>query len=229
MQGKSLTMKPIAHIRTDFQSKFGVPRQAGLIDSLEGCIVFEPEYRVADALRGLEDFSHIWLIWDFSEAHRDGWSPTVRPPRLGGNQRMGVFATRSPFRPNPIGLSSVEISRIDLHTPDGPVIYIKGADLMDGTPIYDIKPYLPFTDAHPEARGGFTDETRQQRELSVVVPDSVAARFSADKLAALRAVLAHDPRPHYHDDPERVYGFEFAGRELHFRVDGDTLTLLEGL
>lgn len=222
-------MKVIAHIHTDFKSKFGVPRQAGLVDALEGKIVFEPLYRVADALRGLEGFSHLWLIWDFSEAHRDDWSPTVRPPRLGGNQRMGVFATRSPFRPNPIGLSSVEISRIDLHTPDGPIIYIKGADLMDGTPIYDIKPYLPFTDAHPEARGGFTDETRQQRELSVVVPDSVAARFSADKLAALRAVLAHDPRPHYHDDPERVYGFEFAGRELHFRVDGDTLTLLEGL
>lgn len=222
-------MKVIAHIHTDFKSKFGVPRQAGLVDALEGKIVFEPLYRVADALRGLEGFSHLWLIWDFSEAHRDDWSPTVRPPRLGGNQRMGVFATRSPFRPNPIGLSSVEISRIDFHTPDGPVIYIKGADLMDGTPIYDIKPYLPFTDAHPEARGGFTDETRQQRELSVIVPDSVAARFSADKLAALRAVLAHDPRPHYHDDPERVYGFEFAGRELHFRVDGDTLTLLEGL
>lgn len=222
-------MKVIAHIHTDFKSKFGVPRQAGLVDALEGKIVFEPLYRVADALRGLEGFSHLWLIWDFSEAHRDDWSPTVRPPRLGGNQRMGVFATRSPFRPNPIGLSSVEISRIDLHTPDGPVIYIKGADLMDGTPIYDIKPYLPFTDAHPEARGGFTDETRQQRELTVIVPDSVAARFSADKLAALRAVLAHDPRPHYHDDPERVYGFEFAGRELHFRVDGDTLTLLEGL
>lgn len=222
-------MNVIAHIHTDFTTKFGVPRQAGLIDELEGSIVFTPEYRVADALRGLEGFSHLWLIWDFSEAHRDGWSPTVRPPRLGGNQRMGVFATRSPFRPNPIGLSCVEISRIDLHTPDGPIIYIKGADLMDGTPIYDIKPYLPFTDAHPEARGGFADETRQQRELAVVVPDSVAARFSAEKLAALRAVLAHDPRPHYHDDPERVYGFEFAGCELHFRVDGDTLTLLEGV
>lgn len=220
-------MKPIAHIRTDFQSKFGVPRQAGLIDSLEGRIVFEPEYRVAEALRGLEDFSHIWLIWDFSEAHRDSWSPTVRPPRLGGNQRMGVFATRSPFRPNPIGLSSVEVSHIDLHTPDGPIIYIKGADLMDGTPIYDIKPYLAFTDAHPDARGGFTDQTRQQRELTVVIPDAVAARFSPQKLEALRAVLAHDPRPHYHDDPERIYGFEFAGRELHFRVDGFTLTVID--
>lgn len=220
-------MKIIAHVHTDFQSKFGVPRQAGLIDALEGKIVFEPSYRVADALRGLEGFSHLWLIWDFSEAHRDDWSPTVRPPRLGGNQRMGVFATRSPFRPNPIGLSSVEISRIDLHTPEGPVIYIKGADLMDGTPIFDIKPYLPFTDSHPDARGGFADATRQQRELTVVIPDSVAARFSAEKLAALRAVLAHDPRPHYHDDPERTYGMDFAGTNLHFRVDGNTLTLLE--
>lgn len=220
-------MKPIAHIRTDFQSKFGVPRQAGLIDALEGRIVFEPEYRVADALRGLENFSHIWLIWDFSEAHRSTWSPTVRPPRLGGNQRMGVFATRSPFRPNPIGLSSVEVSRIDLHTPDGPIIYIKGADLMDGTPIYDIKPYLAFTDSHPDARGGFTDQTRQQRELTVVIPDAVAARFTQQKLEALRAVLAHDPRPHYHDDPERVYGFDFAGEEIHFRVEGFTLTVID--
>lgn len=219
-------MKIIAHIHTDFQTKFGVPRQAGLIDELEGKIVFEPEYRVADALRGLEGFSHIWLIWDFSEAHRDEWSPTVRPPRLGGNQRMGVFATRSPFRPNPIGLSSLEISRIELNTSEGPVIYVKGADLMDGTPIYDIKPYLPFTDSHPEARGGFTDETRRQSELTVVIPDAVAARFSPERLAALRAVLAHDPRPHYHDDPERVYGFEFAGENLHFRVAEHTLTLL---
>lgn len=219
-------MKIIAHIHTDFQTKFGVPRQAGLIDELEGKIVFEPEYRVADALRGLEGFSHIWLIWDFSEAHRDEWSPTVRPPRLGGNQRMGVFATRSPFRPNPIGLSSLEISRIELNTSEGPVIYVKGADLMDGTPIYDIKPYLPFTDSHPEARGGFTDETRRQAELTVVIPDAVAARFSPERLAALRAVLAHDPRPHYHDDPERVYGFEFAGENLHFRVANHTLTVL---
>lgn len=220
-------MKIIAHIRTDFTTKFGVPRQAGLINALEGRIVFEPEYRVAEALRGLDGFSHIWLIWDFSEAHRDEWSPTVRPPRLGGNQRMGVFATRSPFRPNPIGLSSVEISRIDLHTPEGPVIYIKGADLMDGTPIYDIKPYLPFTDSHPDARGGFTDVTRQQTELNVVIPDSVASRFSDEKLTALRAVLAHDPRPHYHDDPERVYGFDFAGEEIHFRVDNDALTVID--
>lgn len=224
--GISPLMKIIARIHTDFRSKFGVPRQAGLIETLEGKIVFEPSYRVADSLRGLEGFSHLWLIWDFSEAHRDEWSPTVRPPRLGGNQRMGVFATRSPYRPNPIGLSSVEISRIDLHTPEGPIIYIKGADLMDGTPIYDIKPYLPFTDAHPEARGGYTDETRQQPPLDVVIPPAVGERFAPAKLEALRAVLAHDPRPHYHDDPQRVYGFEFAGVELHFTVDGQTLTLL---
>lgn len=220
-------MNIIAHIHTDFGTKFGVPRQAGLIDELEGRIVFTPPYRVADALRGLEGFSHLWLIWDFSEAHRAEWSPTVRPPRLGGNQRMGVFATRSPFRPNPIGLSSVAISRIDLHTPEGPVIYIKGADLMDGTPIFDIKPYLAFTDAHPEARGGYTDETRQQRELKVVIPDGVAARFSLERLEALRAVLAHDPRPHYHDDPQRTYGMEFAGTDLHFRVADGTLTIIE--
>lgn len=220
-------MNIIAHIHTDFGTKFGVPRQAGLIDELEGRIVFTPPYRVADALRGLEGFSHLWLIWDFSEAHRAEWSPTVRPPRLGGNQRMGVFATRSPFRPNPIGLSSVAISRIDLHTPEGPVIYIKGADLMDGTPIFDIKPYLAFTDAHPEARGGYTDVTRQQMELKVVIPDGVAARFSPERLEALRAVLAHDPRPHYHDAPQRTYGMEFAGTDLHFRVADGTLTVIE--
>lgn len=223
----------IAHIETDFKTKFGVPRQAGLIPELEARIVFEPAFRNPDALRGLEGFSHLWLIWEFSESSKVNpptplpWSPTVRPPRLGGNVRMGVFATRSPFRPNPIGLSSVQISRIEPGTPEGPVIYVKGADLMNGTPILDIKPYLPFTDSHPDARGGFADATRQQRELTVVIPDSVAARFSAEKLAALRAVLAHDPRPHYHDDPERTYGMDFAGTNLHFRVDGNTLTLLE--
>lgn len=219
-------MRIIAHIHTDFPTKFGVPRQAGIIEGLEGKIVFEPEYRVADALRGLEGFSHIWLLWDFSEAHRDTWSPTVRPPRLGGNRRMGVFATRSPFRPNPVGLSAVEISRIDLDTPEGPVIYVRGADLMDGTPIFDIKPYLPFTDSHPEARGGFTDETRQQPPLEVIIPDSVVQRFSPDRLAALREVLAHDPRPHYQQDPERIYGMDFAGVNLHFRVDAGRLEVL---
>lgn len=220
-------MKVIAHIETDFKTKFGVPRQSGLVDSLAGRIVFEPPYRVAAALRGLEGFSHLWLIWDFSEAHRETWSPTVRPPRLGGNERVGVFATRSPFRPNPIGLSSVAIERIELDTPDGPVIYVRGADLMDGTPIYDIKPYLPFTDSHPEARGGFTDQTLHQAPLEVVIPPDIASRFTPERLAALRDVLSEDPRPHYHDDPERLYGMEFAGIDLHFRVEGQRLIVIE--
>lgn len=220
--------KIIAHIETDFTTKFGVPRQSGLIPELEGRIVFEPPYRVADALRGLDGYSHLWLIWEFSEVTSEGstFKPTVRPPRLGGNVRMGVFATRSPFRPNPIGLSSVEISRIEHNTPDGPVIYIKGADLMNGTPILDIKPYLPFTDSHPEARGGFTDQTRMQQALDVSIPDSVLALFNEQQQAALRQVLSQDPRPHYQDDPERVYGLNFAGQEIHFRVKGNTLTVV---
>lgn len=218
----------IAHIETDFTTKFGVPRQSGLIPELEGRIVFEPEFRVADALRGLEGFSHLWLIWEFSEVTTPhSFKPTVRPPRLGGNVRMGVFATRSPFRPNPIGLSSVEISRIELNTPDGPIIYIKGADLMNGTPILDIKPYLPFTDSHPEARGGFTDQTRVQEALNVIIPDSILSLFTPQQQAALRQVLSQDPRPHYQDDPERVYGLNFAGQEIHFRVNGNTLTVIE--
>lgn len=226
--------KTIAHIETDFASKFGVPRQAGLIPELEGRIVFEPKYRNADALRGLEAFSHLWLIWEFSEVRSDGststFSPTVRPPRLGGNVRMGVFATRSPFRPNPIGLSSVEISRIDLNTAEGPVIYVKGADLMNGTPILDIKPYLPFTDSHPLASGGFTDQTRQQEPLNVIIPEEFQDRLiqviGADRLSALRQVLSQDPRPHYQQDPSRIYGMEFAGIEIHFRVEGKNLTVL---
>ena len=214
----------IAHIETDFTTKFGVPRQSGLIPELEGRIVFEPEYRVADALRGLEGYSHLWLIWEFSEVTTPhSFKPTVRPPRLGGNVRMGVFATRSPFRPNPIGLSSVEISRIELNTPDGPIIYIKGADLMNGTPILDIKPYLPFTDSHPEARGGFTDQTRLQEALNVIIPQEVLDKFSPQQQAALKQVLSQDPRPHYQDDPERIYGLNFAGQEIHFRVEGGNL------
>jgi len=220
-------MKVIAHIETDFESKFGVPRQSGLISSLEARIVFEPQYRVADAFRGLEGFSHLWLLWDFSEAHREEWSPTVRPPRLGGNQRMGVFATRSPFRPNPIGLSSVELVRIELNSPDGPVLWVRGADLMNGTPIFDIKPYLAFTDSHPEARGGFTDQTKEQQPLEVEIPISVQQKFDAQKLQALREVLAHDPRPHYQQDAERVYGMDFAGVAIHFRVDGQKLFVVE--
>lgn len=257
----------IAHIETDFATKFGVPRQAGLIPELEGRIVFEPAYRNADALRGMDGYSHLWLIWEFSECSKtvkgsnssthsnpsnssthstpsnssppstpsnptplSSWSPTVRPPRLGGNVRMGVFATRSPFRPNPIGLSSVKISRIELDTPDGPVIYVQGADLMNGTPILDIKPYLPFTDSHPEALGGFTDQTRQQEPLEVFIPDDIRAtllnNIGTERLAALCQVLSQDPRPHYQQDPERIYGLEFAGIEVHFRVDGRQLTVL---
>ena len=226
--------KTIAHIETDFTTKFGVPRQAGLIPELEGRIVFEPEFRNADALRGIEGYSHLWLIWEFSEvtaATSEGtFKPTVRPPRLGGNVRMGVFATRSPFRPNPIGLSSVEISRIELNTEEGPIIYIKGADLMNGTPILDIKPYLPFTDSHPEARGSFTDQTKEQEPLEVVIPEEVLSNLShkldEKKIVALRQVLSQDPRPHYQEDEDRVYGLNFAGEEVHFRVKGKVLTVV---
>lgn len=220
-------MQPIAHIRTDFRTKFGVPRQAGVVQGLTATIVFEPSYRNVEAFRGLEDFSHIWLIWDFSEAHTDTWHPTVRPPRLGGNKRMGVFATRSPFRPNPLGLSSVRLTGIDLHTPEGPVLYVEGADLMDGTPIFDIKPYLAFTDSHPEATGGFTDLTRQQAPLEVLIPDNLSTLIPADKLPILREVLAHDPRPHYQGDPTRIYAMEFANVEVRFRVEGQQLTVCD--
>lgn len=197
------------------------------MEGLEARIVFEPTYRNPEALRGLEDFSHLWLIWDFSEAHTDTWHPTVRPPRLGGNRRMGVFATRSPFRPNPIGLSSVRLTGIELHTPEGPVLHVEGADLMNGTPIFDIKPYLAFTDSHPDATGGFTDQTRQQPELEVIIPEDLHPLIPEDKLMALRQVLAHDPRPHYHDAPDRVYAMEFAGIEVRFRVQDNCLTICE--
>lgn len=197
------------------------------MEGLEARIVFEPTYRNPEALRGLEDFSHLWLIWDFSEAHTDTWHPTVRPPRLGGNRRMGVFATRSPFRPNPIGLSSVRLTGIELHTPEGPVLHVEGADLMNGTPIFDIKPYLAFTDSHPDATGGFTDQTRQQPELEVIIPEDLLPLIPEDKLMALCKVLAHDPRPHYHDTPDRVYAMEFAGIEVRFRVQDNCLTICE--
>lgn len=221
-------MKIVAKIRTDFRTKFGVPRQSGLVKGLKGRIVFEPEFRNAEALRGLEGFSYIWLLWDFSEAHRDdeGWSPTVRPPRLGGNQRMGVWATRSPFRPNNIGLSSVKITKIDLYTPEGPIIEVEGADMMDGTPILDIKPYLPFTDSHPEALGGFAEEQNKKKEpLKVEIPSDIASWFDSDKLEALRGVLAADPRPHYQQDPERIYALEFTDYELKFYVQNDTVVV----
>lgn len=216
-------MKAIAHIHTDFGSKFGIPRQSGLIANLTGRIVMEPEYRVREAFRGLEDFSHIWLLWDFSEAHREHWSPTVRPPMLGGNKRMGVFATRSPFRPNNIGLSSVRLLSIDYEDKEGPVLIVEGADLMDGTPIFDIKPYLPFTDSHPDAKGGFTDEVLKcTSPLNVILPDEVKERLSAEKIDSLIEALKNDPRPQYHADKDRIYGLEFCGINIRFRVEEST-------
>ena len=217
-------MKPIAHIHTDFPAKFGIPRQSGLVSSLSGVIVFTPEFRNPEALRGLEAYSHLWLIWQFSQAVRSGFSPTVRPPRLGGNRRMGVFATRSPFRPNPIGLSSVALEKIELQSPNGPLLYVSGADLMDNTPIYDIKPYLPFTDSHPNARAGFAEKT-QAHALSVVFPEELLLKVPETKRCALTEILRQDPRPSYQTDPHRVYGFCFAGLEIKFTVCGNVLTV----
>lgn len=216
----------IAHIRSDFTTKFGIPRQSGLVEELEARIVFTPPYRVEAALRGLEGFSHLWLIWEFSEARRESWSPTVRPPRLGGNQRLGVFATRSPFRPNPIGLSCVRLLGVDYHTPEGPVIRVAGADLMDGTPIYDIKPYLPYADCKADALGGFASVPKGAT-LEVVIPPELLPAIPAEKLAALTGVLAQDPRPSYQNDPERVYGMAFGGMEVRFRVEGERLTVCQ--
>ena len=217
-------IKHIAHIRSDFTQKFGIPRQSGLVEDLIADIVFEPEYRDPEALRGLEGFSHLWLVWEFSRAKRDTWSPTVRPPRLGGNQRLGVFATRSPFRPNPIGLSCVKLAGVDLHTPDGPVIHVAGADLLDGTPIYDVKPYLPYADCKPEALGGFAAQPKEAT-LSVTFPEEFLSQVPEEKRAALTGVLAQDPRPSYQDDPDRVYGMAFGGMEVKFKVDGVNLTV----
>ena len=219
----SFSMEPIAHIRSDFAEKFGVPRQSGLVDALEASIVFTPPYRSPDALRGLEDFSHLWLIWVFDRAIRESWSPTVRPPRLGGNARMGVFATRSPFRPNPIALSCVKLEGIE-QTAEGPVLRVRGADLVDGTPILDIKPYIPYADCHPDAAGGFTAQT-QFHHLTMVCDAGLWARVPAVQQAALQGVLENDPRPSYQHDPERVYGMEFGGLEVHFKVDGEVLTV----
>lgn len=217
-------MKVIARIQSAFPEKFGIPRQSGLVEELSARIVFEPEFRNADALRGLEDFSHIWLIWEFSETARDTWSPTVRPPRLGGNQRLGVFATRSPYRPNPIGLSCVKLDRVELDGALGPVIYVKGADLMDGTPIYDIKPYLPYADCQPDAVGGFAAE-KPEGGLRVDIPEPWLAMIPEGDRAALEGVLAQDPRPAYQRDPERSYGLSFGGLEVRFQVAGDVLTV----
>ena len=219
-------MKTIARIHTDFPTKFGIPRQSGIIPSLQGRIVFEPEYRIPEAVRGLEDFSHIWLLWEFSEAVRDSWSPTVRPPRLGGNVRKGVFATRSPFRPNPIGLSSVRLEKVDIDPNLGPVLYVSGADLMDGTPIYDIKPYIAYTDSHPEAISGFAS-TPAEFLLKVEFPEEMLKKVPENQRESLISVLAHDPRPQYQDDPERVYGMAFADLEVKFKVDGMLLNVVE--
>ena len=223
---QEFSMKVIARIHSDFSTKFGVPRQSGLVDELEATIIFEPEYRNPDALRGLDGFSHLWLVWVFDQAVRKDWSPTVRPPRLGGNQRMGVFATRSPFRPNPVALSSVKLAGIEQTAEHGTVLKIRGADLMDGTPILDIKPYIPYADSHPDAIGGFASAPAGET-LEVTIPPELLERIPASRREALRGVLAQDPRPHYQDDPDRVYGFGFAGLEVKFSVDGNQLTVLD--
>ena len=220
----ALELKQIAHICSPFPTKFGIPRQSGLVDALRATVVFEPEFRNADALRGLDGFSHLWLIWEFSEARRDGWSPTVRPPRLGGNARMGVFATRSPFRPNPLGLSCVRLEGIRHDAALGAVLDVSGADLMDGTPIYDVKPYLPYADCKPEAVGGFA-ASGEGRLLTVRADETLLAGLPARTREALLGVLAHDPRPSYQNDPDRVYGMAFGGCEVRFSVDGETLTV----
>ena len=222
----SITIQTIAKIKCDFHTKFGIPRQSGLVDSLRSTIIFEPEFRNADALRGLDDFSHLWLIWHFSENANKPWSPTVRPPRLGGNTRMGVFATRSPFRPNSLGLSSVRILGLEQTKDFGTVIHISGADLMDGTPIFDIKPYIPYCDSHADATGGFTD-TAHSFLLNVKFDDSLLDIIPTDKQNALQDVLAHDPRPSYQRDPDRVYGIQFAGFDIRFQVEDHLLTVIE--
>ena len=221
-----VSIQVIARMRSDFPCKFGIPRQSGLVESLRSTIVFEPAFRNPDALRGIEEFSHLWLIWQFSQALRQGWSPTVRPPRLGGNTRMGVFATRSPFRPNSLGLSSVRLLGVE-HTEDfGTVLHVGGADLMDGTPIFDIKPYIPYGDCHPEATGGFTDRAGQFL-LQVDFPARLLAMLPEEKREAVLGVLSHDPRPSYQHQPDRVYGLSFAGYNIRFTVQEDRLTVLE--
>ena len=220
------SIHPIATMRSDFPTKFGIPRQSGLVDSLRSTIVFEPEYRNADALRGLEDFSHIWLIWQFSEAVRTEWTPTVRPPRLGGNTRMGVFATRSPFRPNSLGLSCVRIVGLEQTEENGTVIHVAGADLMDGTPIFDIKPYIPYGDCHPEALGGFTT-TAGDYLLQVDFPQELLAKLPEDKREVALELLSHDPRPSYQTQSDRTYGLSFAGFDIRFTVENDVLHVKE--
>lgn len=222
---QSYPLHVIARIHSEFSEKFGIPRQSGLVEELKATIVFEPQYRSQEALRGLEGYSHIWLIWQFSAAVRANWSPTVRPPRLGGNTRMGVFATRSPYRPNAIGLSSVKLERVELHSPQGPVLHVCGADLMDGSPIFDIKPYLPYTDAHPDAAAGFAFSSRQD-VLQVVCDPALLQDVPLPYRRRLLAVLAQDPRPGYQDHPQRVYKMRFAGFDVHFTVCETTLHVI---
>ncbi|MBR6840537.1 MAG: tRNA (N6-threonylcarbamoyladenosine(37)-N6)-methyltransferase TrmO [Oscillospiraceae bacterium] len=218
-------IRPIAHMVSDFPEKFGIPRQAGVVKELESVVVFEPEYRDPEALRGIEGFSHLWLIWQFFESLTETFSPTVRPPRLGGNVRMGVFATRSPFRPNSLGLSCVELERVENRPGLGTVLVVRGADLMDGTPIFDIKPYIPYADAHPDARSGFAPDAGQT--LNVRIPDELLLKVPESKREALRGVLANDPRPRYQKDPDRVYALDFAGLTVRFSVLGGELTVSE--
>ena len=214
-----MEIRPIADFHSPFGTKFGIPRQSGIIPELEGKIVFRPEYRNAEALRGLEEFDYLWLIWEFSANRGDSgtWSPTVRPPRLGGNARIGVFASRSPFRPNGLGLSAVRILRIEKDSPEGPVIHVSGADLMDGTPVYDIKPYITYADSRPDARSGFVD-ANSWTTLEVIIPAGIAAKLPEKDRTMISGVLAQDPRPQYHDDPEKIYGMEFDGMDVRFRV-----------
>ncbi len=219
-----MELQVVARIRTDFPTKFGVPRQSGITDTLLSEVIFEPEYRNADALRGIEGYSHLWLLWGFSEVEKENWSPTVRPPRLGGNTRMGVFATRSPFRPNKIGLSSVRLIRTE-DSPEGICLIVSGADMVDGTPIYDIKPYIPYTDCHPDALGGFSDGVRDHR-LDVSIPPEIIRDFPEEKRAGLTEVLSQDPRPAYIDDPERVYGLLFGGFEIKFTVSDGVASVI---
>ena len=223
---ENVNIQIIARMHSDFATKFGIPRQSGLVEELRSTIVFEPEFRNADALRGIEDFSHLWIIWQFSEAVRSGWSPTVRPPRLGGNTRMGVFATRSPFRPNNLGLSSVKLLCVEETEAFGTVIHVGGADLMDGTPIFDIKPYIPYGDCHPDATGGFTDHAGDFL-LEVNFPPALLELLPHDKQEAAIGVLSHDPRPSYQKDSDRIYGLTFAGHNIRFRVKENVLTVVE--
>ena len=223
---ENVNIQVIARMHSDFATKFGIPRQSGLVEELRSTIVFEPEFRNPDALRGIEDFSHLWIIWQFSEAVRTGWSPTVRPPRLGGNTRMGVFATRSPFRPNNLGLSSVKLLGVEQTAEYGTVLHVGGADLMDGTPIFDIKPYIPYGDCHPEATGGFTD-TAGEFLLQVEFPEELLKILPVEKREAAIGVLSHDPRPSYQRKPDRVYGLTFAGYDIRFKVSEDILTVVE--